>query len=160
MSKCNYVISAILLFSIIIFFFFFNYTQDLHKRLNTTENELLGLEKLESFNTLNNALQRYRGFYAIHPESNLDVEHVNQERLELQYIINTQLERINVPRLTKEIQLILSKESKLSRSIFRELTQIIIELNKQINHIADKYELLYEPERENYLLMEIIVYKV
>ena len=133
MSKCNYVISAILLFSIIIFFFFFNYTQDLHKRLNTTENELLGLEKLESFNTLNNALQRYRGFYAIHSESNLDVDHVNQERLELQYIINTQLERVDVPRLTKEIQLIFSKESKLSRSIFSELTQIIIELNKQIN---------------------------
>lgn len=153
MRKYNYVFSAIF-----IFFFFFNYTQDLQQRLKTTENELLGLDKLESFDTLNNALQRYRGLYSLHSEPKSDMTSVYQRRQELQQIIQSQLQIVQLPDLKQEMLLIFSKEPEYSSAACREITQIIDELNKQVKHIADKHELLYEPERENFLLMEIIVY--
>ncbi|AEG00328.1 sensor domain-containing diguanylate cyclase [Methylomonas methanica] len=140
-------------------FFFFSYTLHIQQRLESTQKELIGLSKIKSLNLLNKALQRYRGLYPLDPEQAADGGHIHQRLIELRQTVSSVESVLNDAKTASEIDAVFSSKDQ-EANLFDQITMLIEKNNQQLRIIADKYELLYEPDRENFILLELVLYTI
>ena len=160
MLKYKVIITVIAFLLSIVFYFFFSYTSDINKQLNVTQNELLGLEKLNITNRLNNALQRYRGLYNLNVVGESDENYVRENLDELHKEIELLCDLLVDSKIQKEVKAVLNLDSQNTRQRFNFITKLIESNNLQIRTIADEHQLFYEPERESYLLIDMMAYSL
>lgn len=159
MSTKNSIAIVFVFWGIFACFFFFSYTLHIQQRLESTQKELIGLDKIKSLNLLNNALQRYRGLYPLEPPQAEDTGNIHQRLIELRQTVSSVESELNDTVSVGEIETVFtSKDLKLNP--FDQITTLIEKNNQQLHIIADKYDLLYEPDRENFILLELILYTI
>jgi diguanylate cyclase (GGDEF)-like protein/PAS domain S-box-containing protein len=158
MLKLKRLYITIAVLSAIVFYFFYMFTHELEQNYNKTNKELIGLSKLKTLAIITDALQQYRGIESLSYGSVSDKNYALQRRYELHRKILMHLPALENPKTAKQIETILAEKSKKPVEIFSQLTTIINTLNDQIFDIADKYDLLYEADKTNYLLMHTLVF--
>lgn len=157
MLKFKQLYTAIAILSAIVFYFFFTYTQDLHRQFDVTNKELTGLIKLKMLDNITDVLEQYRGIQSLEYGSPSDKNYAKKRKLELREKILTLLPILENTKSAEKIRTILTKQSSDPIKTFNDLTALISTLNTMVYDFADRYYLLYEPEKNNYLLMNTLV---
>lgn len=155
--KFKQLYTIITVLSSIVFYFFFTYTQDLHRRFDVTNKELTGLTKLQTLDSITDALEQYRGIQSLEYGSLTDKTYALKRKAELRKKILTLLPILERTKSAEMIRTILAKQSSDPIKTFNDLTAVISTLNTMVYHFANRYYLLYEPDKNNYLLMNTLV---
>lgn len=159
MSTKNAILTAIVFWGVFVCFLFFSYSTHIQQRLNSTENQLIGLERIKSLNLLNGALQRYRGLYPLDSEPAEDAANIQQRMVELKQTVNLAGPVLDDAAFAGEIDSIFTGKVQGGK-LFERITALIEKNDRQLRILADRYELLYEPEKQNYILIEVILYVI
>lgn len=159
MSTKNSIATVVVFWGIFACFFFFSFTLHIQQRLESTQKELIGLSKIKSLNLLNNALQRYRGLYPLDPKQAEDAGNIRQRLTELRQTVGSVESVLNDATFAGEIDALFTSKDQ-DANLFDQITTLIEKNNQQIRIIADEYELLYEPDRENFILLELVLYTI
>lgn len=153
--KQLYITIAIL--ASIIFYFFYTYTLDLQHQYDMTKNEVTGLTKLKTMNNLTDALEQYRGAQSLSFGSKYDREYASKRNIELVEKIQTYLPVLEDSNTAEQIRTIIKEPATDPIKSFNDLTKIVMTLNMKVYDLADQYSLLYEPDKNNYLLINSLV---
>lgn len=157
MLKLKQLYITIAILSTIIFYFFYTYTLDLQNQYDTTNEELTGLTKLQTIDTLTDALEQYRGIQSLEYGSLSDKRYAKKRKIELREKILLLLPILEHSKTAKQVGTILNNPSSDPIKTFNDLSNIILTLNMMVYNFADRYNLLYEPDKNNYLLINTLV---
>ncbi len=146
------------LLTLIISYFFYTYTKNLDHQLAITHNEISGVDELNKHQALINLLQQYRGLYPVTPSVQEEKKALLQRKKELREAVNRQISELRAHEHHVNVPPLSQPTVTNAVELFDELSQAIAALNNEILFIADITQLLYEPDRTNYLLMEVMVY--
>lgn len=157
MLKFKQLYITITILASIVFYFFYTYTLDLQHQYDITNKEIIGLKKLKDMDNLTDALEQYRGIQSLNYGSQTDKNYALKQKEELQHKILLLLPILDNTRTAEQIQNIINKRSPDPIATFIDLTNIVMNLNMKVYDLADQYYLLYEPDKNNYLLINNLV---
>lgn len=157
MLRLKQLYITITILASIVFYFFYTYTLDLQHQYDITNKELIGLKKLQDMDSLTDALEQYRGIQSLNFGSQTDKNYALKQKEELQQKILLLLPILDNAKTAEQIQKILNEPSPDPIATFKYLTNIVMNLNMKVYDLADRYFLLYEPDKNNYLLINNLV---
>lgn len=151
-------IPALSTVAVIIFFFFYSLTSELEHKLETTLSEKQGLEELHTIYDLIALMQDFRGTSVLSTQT--DISHktlFSTQAQKIKQLIEEKLLLMNDQKLAKLIHQDIDHLPSNIDEKFNLISNIIERLHKKTVDISDESKLLYEDNRENYLLMRIAV---